>query len=497
MSSASPAIRLQARLPSLDGWRLWLYRLLWFATFAAAGLAHVVLLVSPTMAPAILGLRLLKAVVIFAVATILFRRRQRDPVAALLSFALLLWTITSSVDFAAADGLLPQLLDRTRFLLFALALLLFPDGEWRSRAGRAVAAASAAVFLVGVVEALQLTSTRAFLPLAIACVLAAAASLIARFRTASSEALRQQLKWVALGLASGLALILGARAGAWLSLASPTLGALPVLWEAMFQLGIIAIALGFLVSLLRYRLYDAEAAISRSASYAAVTVTLVAVFAGTEATIENLGQAYLGMGIGNISAAMAAAVAAVLLNPIHSRITAWAEGRFQRDLVLLKQELPELLEDLAASASPAQLGLAILPRINAAVHATRSALITAEGVVVAVAGDVRPKEAERWSARWNRHAARPARCAPEDRRFPVRFELACPISGRTGWLVLGPRPDGSLFAREDLEALDFVRPAIRRAWLWATAHERLRTAQQRGHPTRAKSLMENGGRGKD
>ena len=32
-----------------------------------------------------------------------------------------------------------------------------------------------------------------------------------------------------------------------------------LLWETSFQLGIIIIALGFLVSLLRYRLFDAEA----------------------------------------------------------------------------------------------------------------------------------------------------------------------------------------------------------------------------------------------
>jgi len=237
----------------------------------------------------------------------------------------------------------------------------------------------------------------------------------------------------------------------------------------MFQLGIIAIALGFLISLLRYRLYDAETAISRSASYAAITVALVAVFAGTEATIENVGQAYLGMGIGNVSAAMAAAVAAVLLNPIHSRITEWAEGRFQQDLVRLKRELPELLQDLAASASPAELGAAILPRINAAVHATRSALVTPGGHMIAVEDDLAPAQAARWSERLSRD--------PPGDLFPVRLDLACPVSGGTGWLLLGPRPDGSLYAREDLAALDFVRPAIRRALLWATAHERLRAAE--------------------
>jgi len=480
MSSNAPAIPIEARLPPLGGSLLWIYRLIWLTILSAAILVHGLLLATTTMEPAILGLRLLKALVIFAVATILFRRRQRDPVAALLSLAFLLWTITSSFDFAAANAVLPQLLDRSRFLLFALALVLFPDGDWRSPTGRTVAAASGLVFLIGVGETLQVTSTRLFLPLAIACVLGAVAALVWRFRTTSTEALRQQLKWVALGLVSGIALILAARAGAWA--AAPRLPGLSILWEALFQTGIIAIALGFLISLLRYRLYDAETAISRSASYAALTIVLVAVFAGTEATIENLGQSYFGMGLGNVSAAMAAAVAAVLLNPIHSRITEWAEGRFQRDLVLLKQALPDLLEDLAASATPAQLGAAILPRINAAVHATRSALITPARTVVATEGDVLAAEAQRWSD--GQGAACLARCAPEDALFPVRLELKCPVSGRTGWLVLGPRPDGSLYAREDLEALDVLRPAIRRALLWATARTRLVTGSRECVPVR-------------
>jgi len=58
---------------------------------------------------------------------------------------------------------------------------------------------------------------------------------------------------------------------------------MPILWEAMFQLGIIIVALGFLVSLLRFRLFDAETVISRSAAYAALTIALVATFGANTA----------------------------------------------------------------------------------------------------------------------------------------------------------------------------------------------------------------------
>ena len=118
---------------------------------------------------------------------------------------------------------------------------------------------------------------------------------------------------MALGLSGGVWLILVARGGAALS--APASTGMTILWEAMFQLGVIVVALGFLVSLLRYRLFDAETVISRSAAYAVLTIALVATFGGTEAVIQNLGQSYLGMNIGSVSGAMAAAVAAVLLAP--------------------------------------------------------------------------------------------------------------------------------------------------------------------------------------
>jgi hypothetical protein len=237
----------------------------------------------PIVHPAILVLRLVKGTVVISVCGILLRRRRDDPVAALLSLAFLTWTITSSFDFASAS-LLPMLLDRVRFLRFAIALLLFPDGNWRPGWTRSVAAISAAVFLLGIAEGIRLVATHLFLPLAIACIIAAVAALFLRFRTAKSEAVQQQLKWVALGLVSGIGLIIIARAGAALASVSPPLHALPILWEAMFQVGIAVIALGFLVSLLRYRLFDAEAAISRSAAFAGLTVALVATFAGTESS---------------------------------------------------------------------------------------------------------------------------------------------------------------------------------------------------------------------
>lgn len=441
------------RLPPLGGGLLRFYQLTFASLAAGAALAITLPLLGSMADPVVTVLRSIKGLALIGVAAILFRRRQNDAVAALLSLAFLAWTITSSVDFTTAT-LWPQLLDRARFILFALALLLFPNGDWRPFWTRHAAVASIAVFLVGIVETAGIVPTKTFLPAAIGCILAALIALIASFRIANEEAIRKQLKWVALGLVAGIGLILSARLGA-------TVMPLPVLWEAMFQSGISIVALGFLVSLLRYRLYDAEAAISRSAVLAALTLTLVGCFAATEAVIEWLGQQYLGAGLGNVSAAMAAAVAAVLLNPLHGRINKWAEYRFQRDLVELKEDLARVLADRTASATPAELGAAILPRICAGVHSDWAALVV-EHKAMATHG-IAVGTAEAWVRGHQQADDRPTAL--------TTLDLDCPYSGRAGRILLGPRPDGSALGRDDLQALEDVRPALRDALAWARQRE--------------------------
>jgi len=472
--NSQPANASQGSLPQLSGWLLWCYRIAFCVLAIGALVATSVALLQPGSIPSVVALRLAKSAVLICVATILIYRRQRDPVAALLALAFLTWTVTSSFDFGT-NAELVRLLDRCRFLLFALALLLFPDGNWNPRWTRVLAVASAAVFLIGVGEASDLLPTQLFLPMAIPCILAGIASLVARFRLTTNFALKQQLKWVALGLVAGVGLILCARAGFAASVRQ--IREMRVLWEALFQLGIIIVALGFLVSLLRYRLFDAETVISRSAVYAALTIALVATFGGAEAAIQNLGQEYLGMNIGGISGAMAAAVAAVLLSPLHGRITEWAERRFQPDLVLLKREVPEFIALVGAKASAHQLASAVLPRINAAIHATHSALLL--GGRIAAASELTIAEAQRWArASLASRSLFPSRDS-SDRTFPLRLRLGSAESGRGEWLPLGPRPDGTLYGKEDLDAVRSIFPAFEQALSGARARDAIAAAINR------------------
>lgn len=463
MTSVMVALFLPATsngLPPLGGRLFVVYRIAWWALLALAVAAAGYALFEPGTHPLILGLRLTKSIVLITVSAILFRRRRADPVAAMLGLSFLLWTSSSSVDFAGASLAWPILLDRCRFLLFAFALLLFPDGQWAPRWTRAVAAAILLVFLIGILEVLAWIPTQSFLPLAIGCVMLTLTALLSRYKSLSSVMAKQQLKWVALGLVAGIALILSARAGAAIAAGKAMPMAGTIFLEGLFQLGIVIIALGFLTSLLRYRLYDAETAISRSAAYAALTLTLVAVFAASESIIQTLGQRYFGSGIGDLSGGIAAAIAAVLLTPLHGRISNWAETHFQRDLIGLKTELPELLAAMAGRSSVARLGASVLPRIEGAIHSTRIALLV-DGNLIGFRG-IAKTAARRWLSRWRVPVTPDLFDHDDDRDFPIRMALRCPFGEVRGWLLLGPRPDGSLYGTDDLDALATIAPPLRR-----------------------------------
>ena len=477
----SPLVSVQlptgtTSLPPLGGRLFAAYRVAWLGALALALAAVGYSWFDLTTPHAIWALRLAKSVVLITVSALLFRRRAQDPVAAILALSFLIWIASSSVDFVHAGTAWPALLDRCRFLLFALALQLFPDGEWYPRWTRHVAAAIVATFCLGIAEASGLLRTSLYIPLAISCVLAAISALFASYRHRSSMRQQQQIKWVAFGLVAGILLILSARAGAAIAaqMAMPAFG--EVLLEAMFQLGIIVIALGFLTSLLRYRLYDAEAAISRSAAYAGLTLALVGTFAASESIIQTLGQRYFGQEIGDLSGGIAAAIAAVLLTPLHSKISGWAEQHFQRDLTGLKTQLPDLLGAHSGGSSLARLGKAVLPRIEDAVHSVRIALLV-DGRLVAVCGSSRTV-AQRWIRQWIPPPEVELFDPRDDDLFPLKLALRCPFGSIRGWLLLGPRPDGSFYGSDDLEALTKIAPPLQRT-LILVAEREIELARQR------------------
>src|SRR5438128_2474009 len=318
-------MRLPERLPPIAGWGRALFTLDWLVSLAAAliaplGGAWLRLPAIGTTAEALsLAVDLLPPALLVATAILLFARRRQDKVAALLSLSFLMM----AAAFFAAEGFfravelgwVREVFAHAGRCLLMLVLLCFPDGRFTPRWSVWVAAglliwAPLAAFLPGPRD-LEYAGYLLFLVLSVL-------SIAIPYRRLPGGLERQQVRWVLFGFAGGTMLLVAATAVSLL----PGGASMPGLksWTALAAqilaaLGIACFALGLIVSLLRYRLYDAEAAISRSAGYALLTLLIGLTFAVSAKTLEYLVETWLGQEAGGLSGAIAAGLAVLLVTP--------------------------------------------------------------------------------------------------------------------------------------------------------------------------------------
>jgi hypothetical protein len=406
---------------------------------------------------------------LLAAAFVLFRGAKASAVSALLSMALVLMAATGPAAwFFYQSAWLVTVRDYATgasLAAFFVGLLAFPDGRFVPR-WTFVAACAFTLWCAFV----PFASLQARAAAGLIMLLVTAAALVQRYRRIESDSARQQLRWAMLGFVWGATLfavsillntpdLLGAEndtpAIIWLSIAAQVCGGL----------GTACIAGGLLLSLLRYRLYDVDAVMSRSAAYGLLTAGFVALFAGSEKTIELLGEHYFEGGFGSLSGAVAAALSALVVVPLHNRMNHWAERRFQKRLNQLRSELPEAVADLREAAPENAIVAEVLERVATGIRARYAAMIL-DGRVAGVHGSD-PGAAERWQGA---NAPDPAVSSLDcDRSDPV-FPMRVPLRARDrrfgeplGWLLLGPRPDGSFYGKDEQEALADVADPIARA----------------------------------
>jgi hypothetical protein len=406
------------------------------------------------------GILLLPSLFISA-AVLLFVRRRREAVPAILSLSFLAFgTIVNGGDLLGV-GIVPvEAIGTMGTLLLYAALFAFPSGRFEPRW-------TAIPFLILPVLAAIPPESEVVGPIAtLAIVLLVLVALVSRYRKIGSEAERLQLRWAFFGLVAGLLLSLlsiagNAAASAWQA-ADPRW----VAWQYMFVQtlgiwGLGAMALGLIVSILRYRLYDADAVIGRSAAYAVLTVGFVALFAASEKIIELLGQEYLGQNVGSLAGGVAAALAAVAIAPMHDRTRRWAERRFQKGLYRLRHALPPLVGDLRETAGLEQIAGATLDSLIEGVRASRAALIVRDQLLQG--RNIAPSEVAEWRSGWTPATHDGVDVHPSDPLFPVRVPLEAEGHGRVGWLLLGSRPDGTLFGKSECNAIEEIAEPVARA----------------------------------
>jgi hypothetical protein len=429
--------------------------------------------------------QVLNTFVSLAAAALLLWRRSRDSVAMLFVYQALVFVATSRLGWTAGSALgiltpmfeLSELANAVWFML----PFIFPDGAFRSwwrlacvafgwllvavdNMGAAKIALPHWVQTVGTVASLVLSGPVFLL------------ALYLRYRGTSDRAVRQQLKPAIFGLAISALLVVPASfmfQAAQFTQDTSVILALFNVGGVLSTLSSAALSLGFLVALLRYRLYDADSTIRRTVSYGAVAVSIVVLFTAVEKMIEALGQAYLGGVVGVVGSGVAGTLVALIIVPLNHRVTEWAKRRFEKDLIALREDLAERVRDMRETAPPAQLAEMVLRECDIRAHAVRGTIVQA-GEIVGVRG-VDVEAARAWLDAFRPTEGQDVESGPVDDLFPMRIRLHAGVADARdrNWLLLGPRPDGSLYGREERQALRQVAPSVARAL--AIAREREHT----------------------
>jgi hypothetical protein len=212
---------------------------------------------------------------------------------------------------------------------------------------------------------------------------------------------------------------------------------------------------------MRFRLYDAETVISRSANVALITLGVAAVFAGTADAMKQVIINYYGNTSGEGPVIFAAALATILVNPIQERITRWSENRFQKNLVILRDELPDSVRDLRETGNLGDVIDDVLARTMKGVMTTHAAAIIDQGVFRT--RGVSKEKVEEWREQTPGWDNCDNICHSHDKLFPLRVALRIAESEEAlGFLLVGPRPDGSVPSKDEQKALKEVAEPIAR-----------------------------------
>lgn len=396
-------------------------------------------------------------------AWILHRRKRDDLISSVLSLAILL-TIGSeqpSASFLTFIAHIPEswhthIYDLGNICLLA-GILLFPFGQLRPRV---------VIPFLALLPLLFILSGDIYRLTVGLFMVAGVMTLLVRLRNTPPSAARQQLKYALFGF-SGYSLFLSiALASDMMKLTVGSFGAqlaLEVFAGLTFGLAFLSLQLGLLVALMKFRLYDAEVVIGRSANVALITLGVAAVFAGTADALKQLVYNYYGNTNSEGPVIFAAALATILVNPIQERITRWSENRFQRNLVILRDDLPECVRDLRETADLGELVDEILARILHGVQTTHVAAIIDQGVFRARGID--REKVEEWKDQTPNWDSREEILHPSDRLFPVRIPLMPDkeTDEPVGYILVGPRPDGSVISHDEQKALKGVSEPIGRA----------------------------------
>jgi hypothetical protein len=394
----------------------------------------------------------LSAIALLASAGLLFLRRPRDPVAVLISFAFL--SVAAVIDpplqmwMSLRLDPLVSVATGIWWTAMVIALAAFPDGRFEPRWLRSTLIWAP---LIGIFLAVDLQDDLTLMLGTIPPILLLAAQVV-RYRRVGVGIERQQIKWAAFGFASGFALLgLSLAAATYVDTngwAPPVRTIFYLSVICLFSLSFALMAVGILISLLRYRLWEADKVISQSAAYAIVTLVVGLVFAAVSDVAKLVIGSMFGMEHATLSTAVGAILATAVFAPTQNLAMRWSKRRFTKATGRLRQ-LPERLRVWRNTLAPDELGMRALAIVTQSLHAEGAALLmlTPTGREVVAAIDVTQPQ--------SLAAPMAPALAGEDPRFPVVKALE-DADGPIGTLLLGPRSDNNRYNRDERGALDEI-----------------------------------------
>jgi len=399
-----------------------------------------------------LGIALLACSVLLLCSVLLAVRRPRDPVAML--FAIVFAMMAASIDPAiqlwlwTGYGWMEDVLSDSWYYLLVIALAVFPNGVFVPRLLRWLFLA--ALPLVAFLTLPQVNTTLQVL-VGVGVLLLLLGGQFVRYRRLQTGIEKQQIKWAAFGFASGFVLLAIAFIMAAYIPEDPTRQNLLFNLATLifFSLGFAVIPLGLLVALIRFRLWEADTVITRSAAYAVVTLIVGVVWGASSDLVKLVIEQVLGRQSEAGATTIGAVIAAGIFSPTQSLVLGWTRKRFGGPLERMRGASAKM-KKWALTETPAELATRALAIIDDVMHPSAAAIV----LDAALSRDL--------------VAARNVSSA-DDPELVEKLPLADDESS-IGTLLLGRRSDGNRYNRQQLEAVEELIPALAEALRVARSH---------------------------
>jgi hypothetical protein len=345
-------------------------------------------------------------------------------------------------------GWMEDVLSDSWYYLLLIALAVFPDGVFVPRYLRWLFVAS--LPLIAFLTLPQVNATVQVL-VGVGALLLLLGGQIARYRRLQPGIERQQIKWAAFGFAAGfilllIAFIMVAFIPEDSSQQNPLFNLATLVF---FSLGMAMIPLGLLVALTRFRLWEADTVISRSAAYAVVTLVVGIVWAASSDLVKLVIEGVIGRESQAGATTVGAIIAAGIFSPTQNFVLGWTRRHFGGPVDRMRSAAARL-KTWGLTEPPAEVATRALAIIDSVIHPIASAIVV-DGAL----------SRELVAARNASSADDPhliERVAIADEESPV------------GELLLGRRSDGNRYNREQMEALKALMPSLAEALRVARSH---------------------------